>query len=65
MQDANFYGNPLDEIHKNRKKQCFPAVEICVKLQMTKTSEMCYNEEDTMWGLGVLPIGKTQQQCCF
>ena len=26
-------------------------VEICVKLQMTKTSEMCYNEEDTMWGL--------------
>ena len=40
-------------------------VEICVKLQMTITSEMCYNEEDTMWGLGVLPIGKTQQQCCF
>lgn len=40
-------------------------VEICVKLQMTKTSKMCYNEEDTMWGLGVLPIGKMQQECCF
>ena len=25
-------------------------VEICVKLQMTKTSEMCYNEEDTLDG---------------
>lgn len=46
-------------------KAMLSTVEICVKLQMTKTSEMCYNEEDTMWGLGVLPIGKTQQQCCF
>lgn len=30
-------------------------VEICIKSQMTKTNEMCYNEEDTMWGLGVYP----------
>ena len=40
-------------------------VEICVKLQMTKTSEMCYNEEDTMWGLGVLPIGKRSSNAVF
>lgn len=40
-------------------------VEICVKLQMTKTSEMCYNEEDTMWGLGVLPIGQNAAAMLF
>ena len=40
-------------------------VEICVKLQMTKTSEMCYNEEDTMWGLVSYPSAKRSSNAVF